>query len=135
MSFSTRITVRFADCDPVGFVYYPTVLHYCHVCMEEFFANHCGITYAKLLADERIGFATVNIDAEYFAPLLYGDIAEVELKISDIGRSSARFNYEVRRAADAFVCARSKQIQVAINVDTRRAVPIPEKYRSLFSEI
>lgn len=134
MSFFTRIPVRFADCDPVGFVYYPTVLHYCHVCMEEFFAQHCGITYDKLLANERLGFATVKIEAEYFAPLLYGDIAEVELKISGLGRSSARFNYEIRRAADQFVCARSTQVQVAMNIDTRRATELPQKYRELFQE-
>jgi YbgC/YbaW family acyl-CoA thioester hydrolase len=79
MVFSTSITVRFADCDPVGFVYYPRVLHYCHVCMEEFFAERCGITYQKLLDDERIGFATVKIEAEYFVPLLYGDTAEAQL--------------------------------------------------------
>ena len=132
MPFTTRIPVRFADCDPVGFVYYPNVLHYCHVCMEEFFAQRCGKSYDQLLHDERLGFATVKIDAEYFAPLLYGDVAEVELTITDLGKSSARFNYEIRRVADGSVCARSSQIQVAMNIDTRRALAIPEKYRELF---
>ena len=103
--------------------------------MEELFARYCGVTYAKLLADERIGFATVKIEAEYFAPLLYGDTVEVDLTIGDVGRSSARFNYEIRREADGFVCARSQQVQVAIDVDTRRAVPIPDTYRHLFSKV
>ncbi len=100
--------------------------------MEEFFAQHCGVSYDKLLADERLGFATVKIDAEYFVPLLYGDTAEVELKITDLGRSSAHFNYQIRRAADGILCARSTQVQVAMNIDTRRAVELPEKYRTLF---
>ena len=133
MVFSTRITVRFADCDPVGFVYYPRVLHYCHVCMEEFFAERCGITYQKLLDDERIGFATVKIEAEYFVPLLYGDTAEVELAVTDLGRSSARFNYSIKRADDSVLCAQSSQIQVAIDIDKRKAIPLPEKYRVAFS--
>ena len=133
MVFSTSITVRFADCDPVGFVYYPRVLHYCHVCMEEFFAERCGITYQKLLDDERIGFATVKIEAEYFVPLLYGDIAEVELEVTDLGRSSARFNYTIKRADDSVLCAQSSQIQVAMDIDKRKAIPLPEKYRVAFS--
>jgi len=133
MVFSTRITVRFADCDPVGFVYYPRVLHYCHVCMEEFFAERCGITYQKLLDDERIGFATVKIEAEYFVPLLYGDTAEVELEVTDLGRSSARFNYSIKRADDSVLCAQSSQIQVAIDIDKRKAIPLPEKYRVALS--
>jgi YbgC/YbaW family acyl-CoA thioester hydrolase len=133
MTFSTSITVRFADCDPVGFVYYPRVLHYCHVCMEEFFAERCGITYQKLLDQERLGFATVKIEAEYFVPLLYGDTAEVELEITDLGRSSARFNYSVKRADDSVLCAQSSQIQVAMDIDKRKAIPLPEKYRVAFS--
>lgn len=133
MVFTTNITVRFADCDPVGFVYYPRVLHYCHVCMEDFFAARCGITYQKLLDDERIGFATVKIEAEYFVPLLYGDTAEVELVIDNLGRSSAHFNYSVKRTIDGVVCARSKQIQVAMDIDKRRAILLPEKYRIAFS--
>ena len=133
MVFSTRIIVRFADCDPVGFVYYPRVLHYCHVCMEEFFAERCGITYQKLLDEERIGFATVKIEAEYFVPLLYGDTAEVELEVTDLGRSSARFNYSIKRADDLVLCAQSSQIQVAMDIDKRKAIPLPEKYRVAFS--
>ena len=133
MIFSTSITVRFADCDPVGFVYYPRVLHYCHVCMEEFFAQRCGITYQKLLDDERIGFATVKIEAEYFVPLLYGDTVEVDLEVTDLGRSSARFNYSIKRANDAVLCAQSSQIQVAMDIDKRKAIPLPEKYRVAFS--
>ena len=133
MVFSTSITVRFADCDPVGFVYYPRVLHYCHVCMEEFFAQRCGITYQKLLDDERIGFATVKIEAEYFVPLLYGDTVEVDLEVTDLGRSSARFNYSIKRVNDAVLCAQSSQIQVAMDIDKRKAIPLPEKYRIAFS--
>jgi len=133
MVFSTSITVRFADCDPVGFVYYPRVLHYCHVCMEEFFAERCGITYQKLLDDERIGFATVKIEAEYFVPLLYGDTVEVDLEVTDLGRSSARFNYSLKRANDSVLCAQSSQIQVAMDIDKRKAIPLPEKYRVAFS--
>ena len=101
--------------------------------MEEFFAERCGITYQKLLDDERLGFATVKIEAEYFVPLLYGDKAEVELEITDLGRSSAHFNYSVKRAVDGVLCARSLQIQVAMDIDKRRAVPLPEKYRAAFS--
>ena len=133
MVFSTSITVRFADCDPVGFVYYPRVLHYCHVCMEEFFAERCGITYQRLLDDERIGFATVKIEAEYFVPLLYGDTVEVDLEVTDLGRSSARFNYSIKRANDSVLCAHSSQIQVAMDIDKRKAIPLPEKYRVAFS--
>lgn len=132
MPFSTRITVRFGDADPAGLVYYPVIFHYFHIALEEFFADVCGIAYHKLMADERIGFPTVKAETEFFIPLVYGDEVEVELYVSKMGSSSATFEYQARRASDSALCARSTQIQVAMNLDTRRAVPIPDKYRQAF---
>jgi YbgC/YbaW family acyl-CoA thioester hydrolase len=134
MPFSTRIPVRFGDCDPAGLVYYPVIFHYCHVAMEEFFAECCGIPYHKLMADERIGFPTVNTGAEFFVPLVYGDEAEIEVLVKRVGRSSVTFKYDIRRAGDAVLCARCTNVQVSMNLDTRRAVPIPERYRVVFAQ-
>jgi 4-hydroxybenzoyl-CoA thioesterase len=129
---STFIKVRFGDCDPAGLVYYPVIFHYCHVAMEEFFAERCGTSYARLMADERIGFPTVNIQSEFFVPLVYGDEAQVEVKVTRVGQSSVTFEYSVKRMSDSTLCARSTQVQVAMDLDKRRAVPIPERYRALF---
>lgn len=133
MPFTTRITVRFGDIDPAGLVYYPRLFHYLHIAMEEFFAARCGVSYQKLLADERLGFPVVNARAEFFAPLVYGDEAEVEVFVSQTGRSSATFEYTIRRACSGQVCARATLVQAAMNLDARRAVPVPEKYRAAFA--
>ena len=133
MPFSTRITVRFGDADPAGLVYYPVIFHYLHVAMEEFFAARCGIVYQKMIEEERLGFPTVNVKMEFFAPLVYGDEAEIELYVSSVGVSSAIFEYSVRRASDLKLCARATHVQVAMNLDARRAVPIPDKYRDAFA--
>jgi 4-hydroxybenzoyl-CoA thioesterase len=134
MPFSTRITVRFGDTDPAGLVYYPNIFHYFHIALEEFFAARCGISYQRLMADERIGFPTVNTQTEFFVPILYGDEVDVEFFVSQIGNSSATFHYSARRASDETLCARATQIHVAMNLDTRRPLPIPEKYRQAFAK-
>ena len=134
MSFSTRIKVRFGDADPAGLVYFVNLFHYYHVAMEEFFAARCGISYQELMADERLGFPTVNVQAEFFSPLVYGDEAEVEVYVSRVGESSATFEYSLRRVSDGVLCARATNVQVAMNLDERRAVPIPDKYRLAFTE-
>ena len=128
------MTVRFADVDAAGLVYYPVLFHYCHVAMEEFFAARCGIRYDRLMAEERIGFPTVNARAEFFVPLVYGDELEVEVFVSRTGRSSASFEYRLRRASDGVLCAEATLMQVSMNLDERRAVPIPEKYRRVFDD-
>jgi 4-hydroxybenzoyl-CoA thioesterase len=133
MPFTTRITVRFGDCDPAGLVYYPVIFHYCHVALEEFFAARCGVPYDRLMRDERLGFPTVNVRAEFFAPLVYGDEAEVVVAVARLGRSSVTLQYEVSRAGDRTLCARSEQVHAAMNLDARRAVEISARLREAFS--
>jgi 4-hydroxybenzoyl-CoA thioesterase len=133
MPFTTRIIVRFGEADPAGLVYYPRLFHYCHIALEEFFAARCGITYEQLLARERFGFPTVNVQAEFIAPLVYGDEVEAEVSVSRIGYTSATFEYVLRRASDRVLCARATLVQVAMNLDTRRAVEIPAPYRQAFA--
>ncbi|HUQ32291.1 MAG TPA: thioesterase family protein [Pyrinomonadaceae bacterium] len=133
MLFSTRITVRFGDCDPAGLVYYPVIFHYCHIAMEEFFAARCSVPYHKLMEDERIGFPTVNTSAEFFAPLVYGDEVEIEVAVSRLGESSLTLQYHVRRAGDSTLCADVTNVHVHMNLDTRRAFPIPARYRHVFA--
>ena len=134
MPFSALIPIRFGDCDPAGLVYYPVLFHYCHAAMEEFFAARCGVSYARLMADERVGFPTVNVRAEFFAPFVYGDVAEVEVWVSAVGRTSATFEYRLRRASDRELCATATLVQVSMNLDERRAVPVPEDLRRVFEQ-
>ena len=134
MPFSTRIAVRFGDTDPAGLVYYPVLFHYCHAAMEEFFAARCGMSYARLVAERRLGFPTVDVRAEFSAPFVYGDEAEVEVWVSRVGRASATFEYRLRRAPDAAPRASAALVQVAMNLDERRAVPIPEDLRRAFEQ-
>lgn len=132
MPVATRIKVRFGDTDPAGLVYYPNVFHYFHIAMEEFFSTQCGVDYDQLLAAERIGFPPVNIQTEFRAPILYGDEIDVEVLVSRPGRTSAIFEYRVTRVSDGQLCAQSTQVHVAMNLDSRRPVPLPEWFREGF---
>ena len=134
MPFSTHISVRFGDCDPAGLVYYPVLFHYCHAAMEEFFAARCGVPYPRLLSERRLGFPTVNVRAEFFAPFVYGDEAEVEVWVSEVGRTSVTFEYRLRRASDRTLCASATHVQVAMNLDERCPVPVPEDLRLAFEQ-
>jgi YbgC/YbaW family acyl-CoA thioester hydrolase len=135
MSFKARIKVRFGDCDPAGLVYYPVIFHYCHVAMEEFFAERCGIGYHALLAEEGLGFPTVKVEAEFFAPLVYGDEAEIEVSVARLGRSSLTLEYNVRRVgSDHALCARSTQVHAAMSLTGRASVEIPAKHRAALAE-
>jgi YbgC/YbaW family acyl-CoA thioester hydrolase len=129
--FSTRITVAFGDTDPAGFVYYPNLFHYCHIAFERFCTSR-EFPYPVLVNQLRIGFPTVNIESQFFVPLIYGDEVEIRIDVLEIGRSSITLSYSLQRSSDSVQCASATMVHVAMSLDTRRPVEIPEKFRRCF---
>lgn len=112
-----RQTVRFGDVDRAGMVYYPRLLHYLHVAMETFFAEVLGIDYPRFLAEQRLGFPTVHLEADFRRPLRYGDEIEVETAIEKIGRSSVTWRYAVYRDGDREPAATARLVTVNMDLD------------------
>jgi len=127
--FATQITIAFGDTDPAGLVYFPNILHYCHIAMERLFAEHCNREYSTLIRDADLGFPTVRSDAEFMVPLVYGDTIRVEIETLVIGNSSVKLQYSMWRTADEVLCSRVQQVHVAMNLSSRRSTLIPPDIR------
>jgi 4-hydroxybenzoyl-CoA thioesterase len=93
--------------------------------MERFFAARCGIPYSDLIANERIGFPTVKIEAEFLTPLIYGDDVDIAVEVAAIGNSSLMRVYTIQRVRDQVVCARVEQVHAAISLETKKPISIP----------
>ena len=132
--FSYRLTIRFGDTDPAGLVYYPNIYHYWHIAMEEFFAIRCRISYHQLVKNERIGFPTIQVQTQFQHPVFYGDEVEIPISIAQIGRTSLTLDYKLKRVGDDMICANSQQVHVAMDLDTRRPVEIPQFLRDRLIE-
>jgi 4-hydroxybenzoyl-CoA thioesterase len=131
MAYRTTVQVRFGDVDKAGIVYYPRIFHYLHIAQEDFFAGYVGVAYDRLIADERIGFPTVSDSTDFLKALKYGDMLEIAVHISSVGRTSATFEFRVYRQGSDELLVRSSQVKVAVNMDTWEKVAIPEKYHTL----
>jgi 4-hydroxybenzoyl-CoA thioesterase len=125
--FSTKITINFGDTDPAALVYFPNIFHYCHIVMERFFEERFGIPYSTLIQEQRLGFPTVQIQAEFKSALRYGDVIDVELEVTKIGNKSVSFSYRLMR--ESFVCAEVSQVVVTMDLDTHTSVEIPNYLR------
>ena len=134
-TFSTSLTVNFGDTDPAGLVYFPHIFHYCHVAMERFFDEVCGVSYSELISDQHLGFPTARIEGEFKAPLQYGDILNVEIRVSDVGNKSLSLSYRVTNR-EGNVCAEVAQVVVAMDLHTKTTVSIPDSIRqSLLTQL
>lgn len=136
--FSTP--VRFADVDHAGIVYYPRFFHYFHLAFEELFRVRLGArAYVELLDKDRVGFPAVRAEADYQAPLAFGDTAEIELTVQRLGRSSITFQYKVWRAAEPdrerVQSADGKVVCAVVDLTAFKAVPVPERIRTLLADL
>lgn len=129
MAYRTCVTVRFGDVDKAGIVYQPVIHHYLHIAMEEFFGDFIGIPYHELVGPERIGFPAVADSNSYLRPMKYGDILEIKVYVSRVGKTSVTLEFEVARKETGELLARSTQTRVTVNMDTWEPIPIPDRYR------
>jgi len=131
--YRSRQTVRFGDIDQAGIVYYPRILHFCHVAMEDYFAEALDLDYSGVLGEERFGLPAVHVEIDFLRPLSYGDRIEVEVEVEELGRTSVHWRYTLYRAGDDAPLATARIVTVGVDLDRFEKRPLPPRLRSLFA--
>ena len=134
MAFTSIQKIRFDDVDGAGIVYYPQFFHLCHAAFEDFFDSAAPVSYPELVVKRRLGFPTVAIQSEFHAPLSYGDIAIVELSVGEIGRSSLKLGYDIRRKRDGELCFHADITTVLVDLETLKPVGIDAELRKILEQ-
>lgn len=133
MAYTSTQKIRFDDVDGAGIVYYPRFLHLCHAAFEDFFDEVAPFSYPALISERRLGFPTVHIDADFKAPLAYGDTAIVTLVVKKVGTSSIETRYEIHRRRDSALCFVADITAVLIDLDKGTSLPLTAELKAVFS--
>jgi acyl-CoA thioester hydrolase len=122
--YSALTRVGFSDTDAQGIVYYGRYLPYFDTARVEYL-RHLG----RLRGDGEHEFVMRASALEYFAPARFDDLLEVFVRVSRLGRTSATFEGAAFRMEDDALMVTARQTLVLVDLDRRRAAPIPESYR------
>ena len=68
-------------------------------------------------------------DVVYHAPARFDDLIQVDVRVARIGRTSATYELAAYRERDDVRMVTATQTLVLVDLDERKAVPIPEAYR------
>jgi len=128
--FTRDIVVRFPEVDFARVVYYPRFFDYCHQVFEDFFAAELGVPYAQMLQQRKVGYPSVHAEADFTAPLRFGDKARIEMTTVKVGQSSITMRYRVLK--DGALCAELQIVSASIDMDTFKGVPVPDDVRKAF---
>ena len=125
--FERPLKVRFSHCDPAGIVFFPQYLVMFNGLIEDWVSDALGIAYADLLGPRRVGLPTVSLSCEFSAISKMGDDIVLGLSLEHIGRSSIRLKLDLMKGAT--LCVAVQQVLVTTNLDTHRAIAIPDDLR------
>jgi acyl-CoA thioester hydrolase len=128
-AYSARTRVGFSDTDAQGIVYYGRYNPYFDIARVEYLRS------LGLLSYESDGdFVMRANDVEYFAPARFDDELEIYVRVARIGRTSITFEFAAHKLPDETLMVTAHQTLVYVDLDERRALPIPDEYKAHFDD-
>ena len=91
--FETKVRVRYADTDQMGYMYYGNYAAFFEVARTEMLRSE-GMTY-KSMEEEGVMMPVLEMKSKYIKPALYDDEILIKITIKDKPKVRIVFNYEL----------------------------------------
>ncbi|HVU24829.1 MAG TPA: thioesterase family protein [Opitutus sp.] len=125
MPFDYHRTVRFADTDAAGIVFFANYLALCHEAYEESLAA-AGIDLNAFFRDSGVMIPIAKSEAEYLRPLRPGDKLRITLTPEPLTEQSFALRFEIHRLGPPEkLAARVRTEHLATSPEKRQRVPLP----------
>ncbi|MBE9236301.1 acyl-CoA thioesterase [Anabaena aphanizomenioides LEGE 00250] len=124
MIFTYQRTVRFANTDAAGVVYFANILSICHEAYEESLW-HSGINIKTFFTHPYVAFPIVHANVDFLRPIYCGDKLMISLIPQKISIDKFNITYEIT-ITDVIV-AKAITRHVCIDVNSRTKQELPEE--------
>lgn len=123
--------IRFHDVDPAGTIFYARVFEYfsdvyCQLLLD------AGLDVAGTLRRRETATPLAHAEADYLAPLVFGDHVRVEIVGVNLGRTSATFAYRIKKGE--VVATIGQTVHVWVDHRSFQPMPVPEPLRKFLEE-
>jgi len=120
--------VRWSDVDVSGIICFAAYARVIETAEMELF-RAVGLPYATVWDQLDIWLPRVQLHYDFRSPALLDELLDVEVWVGRMGKSSLRLEFLVRRP-NGQVAAEAYLVAVAVDRETQRPVPIPDRLRS-----
>ena len=131
LEFSTKIRVRYAETDQMGFCYYGNYASYFEVARVEALRER-GISYKEL---EKIGILlpVKKFEITYHQPALYDDLLDIRTQIVQLEGVRIAFEYQTFNEAGVLL-NEAYTLLIFVSANSHKPLPIPEQMLNLLSK-
>lgn len=117
--------VRWGDVDMAGIICYGAYVRFFEIAETELF-RAVGLPFSKLFEDFDFWLPRAQLHFEFRKPALLDEHLDVEAWISNVGNSSLRLQFEVRKGnAERELTAEGYAVLVAVARRDLRPIPLP----------
>jgi acyl-CoA thioester hydrolase len=128
MRFSHPLTVRYADTDAQGHVFFANYATF----MDEGLTHllvRVGLPYDRLEAEHGVMCVFAATQSRFHSRTFFGDVLQVGVTVARLGQTSFTTRYEIKRP-DGTLAATGELVSVCLDAGTREKVAVPEVLRA-----
>ncbi len=123
MLFSYYRTVRFADTDAAGVVYFANVLKICHEAYEESLVA-ADLNLKNFFQDTSTAIPIIHAEVDFFRPMYCGEQFLIQLVPQLLNEKTFELNYQIVKDSSQYARAQTKHI--CIDPLSRKIKPLPQ---------
>ncbi len=127
MPYRHPYSIALYDTDAAGVIFSANIIRICHHAWEAMMAA-AGWPIDRFFRERTVNLPVVHIEADLKKPLTVGLRVVIEARITAIGTSSFRTDYQVFAEAGD-LCATAAIIQVCVNPRNFETMDLPEDFR------
>ncbi len=131
LTAETKIRVRYAEVDRMGYVYYGNYATYYEVARRAIM-DKLNMSYAKLEEDGYF-LPIAKMEVKYIKPALYDQVLTVKIRLVRYSNVRLEFEYEVFNEKGELI-NQAYTLQVFIDGKTRRPTNAPEYFMQLLDK-
>src|SRR5216110_3078656 len=131
--FTIEERVLWGDVDAARIIFYGSYIRFFEIAETELF-RAVGMAYGKVFDDLDIWLPRVHLECDFHRAAQLDDLLEVSVYVGNIGTTSLRLNFEVRRKdrdnkIEEKLIATAHFVLVSTRRDNLQPVPVPEELR------
>jgi len=129
--YQTKIKLH--ETDAAGLLFFSNQFKIIHDAYESLL-EQIGFGFGELIRDKEFFLPIVHAEADYKMPLFVGDVIEIQVRVSKVGKTSFTFMYNLLNHKKEVV-GTAQTVHVTIDKKTSRKIPLPEGMRSKIQEL
>jgi acyl-CoA thioester hydrolase len=125
----TKLRVRYAETDQMGYVYYGNYATYYEIGRVEALRN-LGFSYKALEEEVGVMMPVLELHVQYKAPAFYDDELRLQIIIPELPQSRMRFEYKLYNAADKLLNEGHTTLAF-VNKSSGRPCRVPDRLKNV----